>query len=277
MRTYEAVVEEVVRETPDTATLRLGTGPLAEGYRPGQFLTVDPFDIPAVGDMARELGLRKGRREKPRAYSLASAPHEPHLAITVKEEAGAPDSYPALLSPWMVHRAKAGDRFPIAGFAGVYTLPKELSPDDRIVHLCAGSGIVPNFSILKDVLHRGVAVRQTLVYSVRTRADIIYREALERLERESGGRLEVLYALTREPGAPGLRAVGRRVDAALLRAHVPEPEKTWFYLCGPAITREDRAAARAAGREPEPRFVESVRALLHELGVARTRVHTEGW
>lgn len=97
----------------------------------------------------------KGKKEPPRAYSMASAPHEKQLAFTIKEEryASGTTRYPPLLSPLLVKRTARGARLVITGFTGPYTLPADIeSRTDHIVHVCAGSGIVSNFSIIKHAL-----------------------------------------------------------------------------------------------------------------------------
>jgi NAD(P)H-flavin reductase len=55
-------------------------------------------------------------------------------------------------------------RFVISGFAGPYTLPEDVeSKTDHVVHLCAGSGSVPNFSILKHALRFHPKIRHTFI------------------------------------------------------------------------------------------------------------------
>src|SRR5207248_11794286 len=59
-------------------------------------------------------------------------------------------SFPPLLSPLLVKRTTRGMRLVVTGFTGPYTLPADVSArTDHIVHVCAGSGSVPNFSMLK--------------------------------------------------------------------------------------------------------------------------------
>src|SRR5687768_4023503 len=86
IKQLEAMVHDVVEETSDTATLVLFTGNERLEYAPGHFLTVDPHQFEALGRFTAYLEDTKGRREPPRAYSLASAPHEKYIAFTVKEE-----------------------------------------------------------------------------------------------------------------------------------------------------------------------------------------------
>ena len=81
----------------------------------------------------------------------------------------------------MVQKTGHGQGSPyIRGFTGPYTLPD--APGDNgpttALHICAGSGIVPSYSILKQDLHAG-SCRHVLLYSNRTREDTICGDALE--------------------------------------------------------------------------------------------------
>ena len=102
---------------------------------------------------------------------MCSAPHERYLAVTVKEERFVPNvtKYPPLLSPLLVKRTVRGMRLVVTGFTGPYTLPPDItSKTDHIVHICAGSGSVPNLSILKFALEHHPTLRHTFVYSNKT-------------------------------------------------------------------------------------------------------------
>src|SRR5213083_3228485 len=152
IRQREVVVAEAVYETPDTTTLVLQAGDDHLDYKPGQFLTIDPHQFEALERFTAFLEDLKGRREPPRAYSMSSAPHERYLAVTVKEEryVSGLTKFPPLLSPMLTKRTTRGMRLVVTGFTGPYTLPADIeSKTDHIVHACAGSGSVPNFSMLK--------------------------------------------------------------------------------------------------------------------------------
>ena len=274
MSTFEAEVREVVRETPDTVTLLLDAD-VPRDYQAGQFLNINPHELAVTRALAAELEQRKGKKERPRAYSLGSAPHEPLLSITIKEEGlGA---FPALLSPYLTRDAKVGDRLPCAGFAGLYTLPPDLPADAHVVHLCAGSGIVPNYGIIKDALHRDLPVRHTLLYSNKRWDDVIYRESLTRLQAAHPDRLRILHALTRDTtGAPGRPLTGR-LGESHLREHVPDADTAWYFICGPSIPTHERLAARARGEPATPRFLEAMKAVLLGMGIPKQRINSEGW
>src|ERR1051325_10721841 len=90
----EVMVADVVRETADTTTLVLFTGNDRLDYRAGHFLTIDPHQFEGLERFIAFLEDLKGKREPPRAYSMASSPHVKYLAVTVKEE-----RYATVLTP----------------------------------------------------------------------------------------------------------------------------------------------------------------------------------
>ena len=155
IKELEVMVADVVVETPDTTTLILFTGNDRLEYQAGHFLTIDPHQFEALERFIAFLEDLKGRKEPPRAYSMSSSPHERYLAITVKEEryVSGLTKFPPLLSPLLVKRTVKGMRLIVTGFTGPYTLPADIeSQTDHIVHVCAGSGSVPNYSMLKFAL-----------------------------------------------------------------------------------------------------------------------------
>jgi len=165
IKQMEVMVAEAVQETADTATLVLFTGNDRLDYKAGHFLTIDPHQFEGLERFIAFLEDLKGKREPPRAYSMASSPHEKYLAVTVKEERYVTGltQYPPLLSPLLVKRLARGTRLVVTGFTGPYTLPDDIeSKTDHVVHICAGSGSVPNFAILKYALHHHPKLRHKI-------------------------------------------------------------------------------------------------------------------
>jgi ferredoxin-NADP reductase len=282
IKELEVMVADVVSETYDTATLVFFTGNDRLDYKAGHFLTIDPHQFEALERFTAFLEDLKGKKEPPRAYSMVSAPHERHLAVTVKEEryASGQTKYPPLLSPLLVKHMGRGMRLSVTGFTGPYTLPEDIeAKTDHLVHLCAGSGSVPNVSILKHALEFHPRLRHTFIYSNKTWEDVIFLRSLEDLQAQHRDRLRVVHALTREkdPGRQPGEARPGRVSAALLKELIPDPTGCIVYACGPAISAWDRQAARAAGTEPAPRFMESVLAALKEIGVPNDRIKRESY
>lgn len=282
IKELEVMVAEVIRETPDTATLVLFTGNDRLEYQPGHFLTIKPQQFPALDRFRKYFEDLKGKKEPARAYSLASAPHERQLAITVKEElyVSGVTKYPPLLSPLLVFRTPPGTRMVVTGFGGPYTLPEDIeSRTDHVVHICAGSGVVPNFSILKHCLENGMKVRHTVVYGNKTWEDVIFCHQLDELAARHRDKMKVVHALSREPNAAerGPHVQPGRVCEALLREHIPDPTAIEVFTCGPGIGKFERQVAKEKGEEPKPRFLETVLDALEAIGVPDERVHRESY
>jgi len=282
IKELEVMVAEVIKETPDTATLVLFTGNDRLDYQPGHFLTIKPQQFGALERFISYFEDLKGKKEPARAYSLSSAPDERHLAVTVKEEryVSSVTRYPPLLSPLLVFRTPPGTRMVVTGFGGPYTLPADIeSRTDHLVHVCAGSGAVPNFSILKHCLSRGMKLRHTFICGNKTCNDIIFRPQLEELAAAHPDRLTIVHSLSREPDVarygPGVRK--GRVDEAVIREFVPDPAAVEVFACGPGIGKFERQMAREKGEEPQPRFLESVLASLAVIGVPAERIHRESY
>lgn len=279
-----AEVVRVDQETHDTVTLYLGKADDDSPweYEAGQFCTVRPHEFPALGQLVAYFEQVKGKREPARAYSLATAPHEPHVGITIKEEHFYPDEskFPPLLSPFLVYSCPVGTRMTIQGFGGPYTFPDDLEEQtDHVVHLVSGSGSVPNFGLLKHALHHDLDVRHTFVYGNKTWDDVIYREQLAALAAEHPDKLDLHHCITREedPTVHGPTVRKGRVTRELIEELVPDHATAQFYVCGAGITKWDRLAAKETGTEPTPKFLESVLGFLDELGVDGDRIHKESW
>ena len=282
IKEMEVMVADVVVETPDTTTLVLFTGNDRLEYQPGHFLTVDPHQFDALERFISFLEDLKGRKEPPRAYSMSSAPHEKHLAFTIKEEryASGVTKSPPLLSPLLVKRTARGARLVITGFTGPYTLPADIeSRTDHLVHVCAGSGIVPNYSIIKHALAHYPMLRHTLVYSNRTWADTIFSRQLSELEAKHPDRLKVVHSLTRQAlvSGPARDVRTGRVSASLMREVIDDPSACRVFVCGPAVSSWDRKAAKEKGVEPAPRFLEGALAALEEIGIPKAHVTRESY
>jgi 3-ketosteroid 9alpha-monooxygenase subunit B len=281
LQTYDSVITEIITETPDTKTLVLdiGTTPI---YKAGQYLTIDPHQFVGLKSMIAYLEQLKGRKEPPRAYSMCSAPHEPRVAITIKEEvyaAGAME-YPPLISGFLVHHLQTDLPMVVKGFIGAYILKDDIeSRTDHILHLCAGSGSVPNVSMIKDSLYRHPRLRQTFIYSNKTWEDVIFRDELTALTHQHPTRFRMIHTLTREKGAlpEGVDVRHGRVTQDLLASVLSSDPESLIYMCGPAVSVWEQRACRAQGTTPPPRFIESMLDHLEALAVPKERIKLEAF
>ena len=279
---FDTVLREIVWETEDTVTLLLDPIDHPRDYVAGQFVSIDPNQFRELKQLIAYFEKVKGRRETVRAYSMASIPSDPCIAITVKEEEYVEGSteYPPLLSPFLVHGLEPGRKITVKGYSGYYHLPPDVEErTDHVLHLCSGSGIVPNYAMLRHSLEHHPRLRHTLVYSNKTWAEVIFAEQLRAMEERYRDRFQLVNCLTREPSIPANSVCARlgRISREVVEPVIGDPQRTLVYACGAAITRWDKQAARARGEEPKPRFLETVRAIVGELGVPRQNLHTEAY
>jgi len=191
-----------------------------------------------------------------RSYSIASAPHEERVALTVERLDDGE------VSPYLTEEIRAGDQIELRGPIGGYFV-WNVEAGGPLFLVAGGSGIVPLMSMIR---HRHAALanhrerlqqlRTRLLYSSRAWDEIIYRDELMRLAA-ADATLEVLHTLTRS--APedwsGFR---RRIDRAMLAETAwPANEDPRIFVCGPTP------------------LVESVAGQLVELGHNPALVKTE--
>jgi len=122
-------------------------------------------------------------------------------------------------------------------------------------------------------------LRHTFLYSNKTWRDVIFRDELSRLAAEHRDRLTVIHTLTREedPSRVGSSVRRGRIGETLLREAIPDPSACVAYVCGPGISHWDVVAAKAAGKKPEPRFLETVLDHLTAIGVSNDRIKRESY
>jgi ferredoxin-NADP reductase len=163
-----------------------------------------------------------------RSYSIASAPEAEHVELTVEElEDGE-------VSPYLVEDAQVGDQFELRGpIGGYFTWHAGLT--GPVLLVAGGSGVVPLMAMIRHRRAAGSSADARLLLSVKTRADVIYRDELE----TSGVPLHI--TLTRE-SPPGWTGYTRRIDLEMLRAVGPPPDTgPHIYVCGPTPFVEEAA------------------------------------
>jgi ferredoxin-NADP reductase len=229
-----AGVVEVVSETPRTKTLVLEV-PGWEGHKAGQHVDV-------------RLTAPDGYRTQ-RSYSIASAPEDDRLALTVERlEDGE-------VSPYLTDVLMAGDQLELRGPIGGY-FTWEVREGGPLLLIGGGSGVVPLMAMLRHRVAVSSNVPTRLLYSSRSYEEIIYRRELDNLAAR-GSSLEVIHTLTRSRPA-SWSGYHWRIDAEMLAEVAWSPDQCPLaFVCGPTP------------------FVEAVGAALVGLGQDAARVKTE--
>jgi ferredoxin-NADP reductase len=228
-------VAELVRETPNVSSLVLAV-PGWTGHRAGQHVDV-------------RLTAEDGYQAE-RSYSIASAPEDPKLSLTVERLDDGE------VSPYLVGELVVGDKLELRGPIGGYFVWEAATASRPLLLVGAGSGVVPLVAMLRHRRAAGSRVPARLLYSARSLGDVIYREELERLTTEGDG-LAVHLTLTRAQ-PPGWRGYARRIDRSMLEeVDWPVGERPAVYVCGPTS------------------FVEATAEILVDLGHDPLSIRTE--
>ena len=282
LRILKGEVVKCVQETHDTWSLDISVGADNLDYIAGQFISIDPKQFPELERWARFMEKLKGKREVVRAYSLASAPHEPHLTITVKAEEywDEEDPYPPLLSPLLGSDMLMGRAINVQAYSGHYVIAEDIEAHTgQVLHMVAGSGVVPNWALLKDDLenNRFPKLKHTMINTNKTYEDIIYRDDLFALAEKHKDRFELINLITREedPTTRGANFFKGRPSTEFVSKYVDDPTTLRVYACGAAITKYAKKKAKETGIPATPRFMEGVASILADLGVDKKRFKKE--
>ena len=220
--------------TDDLIVIRLDPGEGAFNFKPGQYCT---------------LGL--GAIE--RAYSIASAPHEPYLEIFVEL---VPDGE---LTPLMFE-LKVGD------YMSIRPRPKGLFTMDQKVHhhfmLATVTGVAPSVSMLRDYLHYG---REGHVFYVLLGAsyydELTYDREFAQMAADYPDTLKFVPTVSRpnEERNAGWQGAKGRVNAIAedyLERFNPPKDDTLVYACGhPGMIEDTKSKLTVQGwRFTEERF-----------------------
>jgi ferredoxin-NADP reductase len=229
-----AEVVEVVPETPRTKSLVLDV-PDWEGHKAGQHVDV-------------RLTAPDGYQAQ-RSYSIASAPEDERLVLTVDRLDDGE------VSLYLTEVLMAGDKLEFRGPIGGYFTWEE-GDGGPLLLVGGGSGVVPLMAMIRHRAIVGSDVPTRLLYSSRSYEEIIYRKELENLTARDGS-LEVVHTLTRSK-PEGWSGYDRRIDAQML-AEVgwPPEERPLAFVCGSTT------------------LVEAVGTALVGLGHLPARVKTE--
>ncbi len=207
---YEARVVKIRRETSRAVTIEFE---LLEGYRlnykAGQFVTLC-FPI--------------GATLFQRCYSFSSAPHENRYAVTVQKV------FRGRVSNYVQHDLRVGDRIYIDEPEGDFVLPEPHPEDQRYVMIAAGSGVVPIYSLVKDILGKNPDADIQMVFASRQKEQAIFLKELERLQKDHEGfTLWTHYTRNEMDGHDPFK----RLNGEKILTRLADPASAHMYICGP--------------------------------------------
>lgn len=160
-----------------------------------------------------------------RPYSLSSSPREAkegHYTLTIKRVDG------GLMSGYALDNWTVGTEIDASAPLGTFTY-EPLRDAPTVVGLAGGSGITPFFSMAKAIAEGAEDFRLILLYGSRTKADILFLDEFEAIEKATAGKFKLVNVLSHEEAEGCEHGF---LTAELIKKYAPEGEYSVF-LCGP--------------------------------------------
>jgi Na+-transporting NADH:ubiquinone oxidoreductase subunit F len=263
VRNVSTLIREIVFTLPEGEPMEFRAGGFVELTCPPYRADFSEFDIEAdfrdVWDQQKLWQLSVASEiAVTRAYSMANHPAEKGLimlniriALPPSGNSGVP---PGIVSSWLFS-LKPGDEVTLRGPYGHFAV----EPSEReLVFIGGGAGMAPLRAQIMDLLEtQGSKRKISYWYGARSQRELYYVDVFERLQREFDN-FEWHPALS-EPDKgdawKGDRGFIHQVAYDKYLQRHAAPETCEYYLCGP------------------PLMVQSVLAMLDELGVAAENIH----
>jgi len=209
-----AIITSIRQETPGVKTFTLtyeDGSPIP--YAAGQFIT---------------FVFNHHHKEERRSFSISSCPalNKP-LSFTVKRiDNGA---YSRLL----IDRAAVGDKLYTTGAAGLFTFPGEHVNYQQVFFFAAGIGITPVFSLIKTMLYTLQDKQVVLIYSNRSKEEVVFYNELNLLGEQFPGRFKIEFLYSSSFDLSRARLSKALLPVLLEEYAIAPKEKMLFYVCGP--------------------------------------------
>ena len=229
-----ATITRIARQTPTIKSFALDLGGHELGFKPGQWVD---FFVTLEG--AEAVG----------GYSITSSPSvQDSIGLAIKLDEG---DHP--VTNWLHREARVGDTVEISLGGDFYYAP---DMDGPVVLIAGGIGLTPLMSIIRAIDEDDRSTPTTLIYSVSTPSEILFRQELEDIARRNPA-VNLVFTITRSSEEEWGGHTDRIDDELLKQARV-SPDAL-FFICGP------------------PDMIRDVIGMLVRLGAPGSRIRYEQW
>ena len=124
--------------------------------------------------------------------------------------------------------------------------------------ISGGCGISAMMSIIRYYAEKKLQNKLSLLYSVKTPADIVYYEEIKKIKGQNPNFSHTI-TITRPLPEHNWKGKAGRIDTAFLKENIRNIENSLYFLCGPV------------------EFVKSIIVMLESLGVKKEQIRTDVW
>ena len=209
---YSLEVKSIKRLTLDSVAITFNILDYNFDFIPGQYITIKQVIK---------------NEEVRRSYSISSSPGN-NIEIGVKLV------NKGLMSTYLTKELKEGDVLEVMPPTGNFYLETNSKNSNHYVGICAGSGITPILSMIRQTLAVEPESDFTLIYGNKKRDSVMFVKELQSLEQKFQSQFFVYYAFSRE-NVEGY--INGRLNKEKLEAFFAENQNIIkadkFFLCGP--------------------------------------------
>ncbi len=234
IKEYKLKIKEIIDETPRVKIFRCEVPDDTEiSFYSGQF-----FMVSIDGD---EENLK-------RAYSIISSPSEKdHIDICL-DKVGKFST--------KLFNTNPDDTLIFKGPYGKFYFTEEMK--NNLVLIAGGTGMTSLMSIIRYCNAKKLSNKIKFIYSVRTPADIICRDELEKIKNENNN-FDYIVAVTRPEPEHNWQGRTGRIDEEFLKKNIEDVHGSLYFLCGPN------------------EFVNANIEMLEKLGATKEQIKTDVW
>ena len=230
-----ATIARIARQTPTIKSFDLDLGGRELGFKPGQWVD---FFVTLEG--AEAIG----------GYSITSSPSaQDSIGLAIKLDDGDHPRHQL----GFTKRPRWATKWKSVSAATSYYTRDMTGP---FVLIAGGIGLTPLMSVIRAIAESERSTPTTLIYSVSTPSEILFRQELEEIVRRNPA-IKLVFTITR-PGLERWDGHTGRIDADLLQDARVSPDSL-FFLCGP------------------PDMIRDVIGTLVELGAPGSQIKYEQW
>lgn len=168
-----------------------------------------------------------------RSYSISSSP-ESGIEIGVKLVPN------GLMSTFLTTKLKEGDILNVMPPTGNFTLDINTSNQNHYVGICAGSGITPILSMIKNVIKNEPMSSFTLIYGNKFQSSVMYSEEIKDFQKNSSERFRLFSLFSDEIIDNSYNGI---IDQNYLLDLFDNNDflknSTSFFICGPGNMNEN--------------------------------------
>lgn len=270
-------VVDIISETFDTVTIQLKAN--EKDYGPGQFLTINPAQFNELASIVTYLKKLKKKQENSRAYSIGSTRLDKNILLTIKinDFCFIKNKYLPVLSPFLTCNFSKNRILQFHGYSGTYVIEKKITKQiDGIFYITAGSGIVPNFSLLNDCLNKKLTINFHILINInKALSDVIYQNELTYMAKQHCKVLKIIYFLTQEKrsnyfyGKPNFHFI-----YSLL---INKIGSIAVYACGPSNNKWSKLAAFQINVCLKNKFTEAIIFFVKKIGLTKKQFKYESY